>query len=78
MKVIEEEGLKDRLKGSPGCGVVEEGCVYVDKDLPGGEKRLVVIHEVLDIWLHGRVRHSNIDKIAIDVIDCLQQIGELE
>ena len=78
MKVIEEEGLKDRLKGSLGYGVVEERCVYVDKDLPEGDKRLVVIHEVLDIWLHGRVKHSKMDKIAIDIIDCLQQIGELE
>ena len=76
MKVIEEEGLR-RSIGGPGYGVIEEKCVYVDKDLSAGDKRLVVIHEVLDIWLHGRVKHSNIDKIAIDVIDCLQQIGEL-
>ena len=78
MKLIEQAGLKDFLKGSPGYGDIENKIVYVDQFLSSGEKRFVVIHEVLDIWLHKRVKHSNIDKIVIDIIDILQQLGEIE
>ena len=78
MKVIEEKGLIRKLKGSCGYGNPETKEVFVDGSLETREKSVVVIHEVLEIWLKKRVKHSNIDKIVIDIVEALQQVGELE
>ena len=75
MKVIEEAGLTNLLEGSCAYGVSDSKEIHIDKDLNKEEKRLVVIHEVLEIWLHGRVKHSNFDKIALDLKESLEQIG---
>lgn len=52
--------------------------IHIDKNLPYERRRLVTVHEVLDYYLCGRVRHSKIDQMAIDVIDALLQTGFLK
>ena len=53
------------------CGGGYKDCeeIYIDENLNFREQRLAVIHEVLDGYLRGRVKHSKIDKIACDVIE---------
>lgn len=72
------EGLKEKLLGSPACVDISDRKIYLDSDVEGVYKRLVLIHEILEIWLHGRVKHSKIDRIALDIIDVLRKEGELE
>ena len=78
IKIEEIKHLKKMLEGSDGYADKDERAIYIDSELEGAYKRLVVIHEILEIWLHGRVKHSKIDKIAIDIIEGLMKIGELE
>ena len=75
MKVIEESGLTEILEGSCAYGIFSDREVHIDKDINNEKKRLAVIHEVLEIRLKGRVRHSKFDSIALDIIDSLDQIG---
>ncbi len=72
------EGLKEKLLGSPACVDIADRKIYLDSELEGVYKRLVLIHEILEIWLHGRVKHSKIDRISLDIIDVLRKEGELE
>ena len=54
--------------------------VYVDARLENeGQKKLALVHEILDLRLNGgrkqrRVKHSFIDPLAIDIIDGLNQL----
>ena len=50
--------------------------VYIDERLSKEKQRLVLVHEVLEIHF-PRVKHSRIDKAAIDILDCLIQLGFL-
>ncbi len=77
MKVELIEGLTELLEGSPACGLTEDGIVYVDANASKEIKRLSVIHEVLEMWLGKRIKHSKFDRIALDIIDALKQIGEV-
>jgi hypothetical protein len=72
------DGLKEKLLGSPACADIEDRKIYLDSELEGAYRRLVIIHEVLEIWLHGRVKHSKIDRIALDIIEALRKEGEIE
>jgi len=76
MKVFQVKGLTGVLEGSKGYGDFESQEIYIEEDLDTiEEKRLLVIHEVLDMWLHGRIKHSKIDRISLGIIEGLQQIG---
>jgi hypothetical protein len=78
IKIEEVKHLKKMLEGSPACANKEDRAVYLDSELEGDYKRLCMIHEILEIWLQGRVKHSKIDLIAIDIIEGLRKIGEIE
>ena len=75
------EDLTKTLEGSTGYALKlnNDNCdIFIDSRLSNRERRLVAVHEVLDVHLQGKTKHSNIDKIAIDIIEALRQIGELE
>ena len=57
-----------------GYGSIEYSAIYIDENLPIEQQPLVIIHEVLDLLLRGRIRHSTIDRIGIEIIDSLQQL----
>jgi hypothetical protein len=78
IKIEEIKHLKKMLEGSAACACKEDRAIYLDSKLEGDYKRLCVIHEILEIWLSGRVKHSKIDAIAIDIIEGLREIGEIE
>ena len=78
MKIIQEEGLQNKLYGSQGYADPKNREVFIDSSLETREKSLVAIHEVLEIWLGKRIKHSKIDMIAIDIIDVMMQLGELK
>ena len=65
--VIDHENHLD-CGGGYGAG----DCVYIDERLPREKQRLVLVHEVLEIHF-PKVKHSRIDKCAIDILDCLIQ-----
>ena len=44
------------------------------QDLPDGEARLTVIHEILDKYLNGDTKHELFDKIACDILDAFEQL----
>jgi hypothetical protein len=52
-------------------------CVYIDERLSRDKQRLTLVHEVLEIHF-PRVKHSRIDRCAIDLIDCLRQLNFLD
>ena len=77
-----EEELKNQ--GADRCGELNCSCgggyavgneIHVDSGLPFERLRLVVVHEALCKELVGRIKHSGIDQVAIDIIDGLTQIG---
>jgi hypothetical protein len=91
IKVIEDRFLVETI--GCGGYVTSDGEIHIDKGLTDQEKRFLIIHEVLDMHLgstktlfkgckikpkKGIIKHSKIDKIAIDIIDALQQIGGIE
>ena len=78
IKIEEIKHLQKMLEGSPACANKEDRAIYLDSKLEGDYKRLCVIHEILEIWLQGRVKHNKIDMIAIDIIEGLRKIGELK
>jgi uncharacterized protein YfaQ (DUF2300 family) len=49
--------------------------VFVDESLNREQKRLTVLHEVLEAHLKGRIAHKRIDKVCIDQIEALIQLG---
>ena len=49
--------------------------VFIDNKAPKEKQRLTAIHEVLHAHLCGEVRHSRVEKIAIQIVDCLEQLG---
>ncbi len=61
-----------KLTCGGGYGVGD--AVYIDKRLPKEKQRLNLVHEVVELHFPG-VKHSRIDKCAIDLIDCLRQLG---
>ena len=63
----------ERMAG--GYGDPEYNAIYIDENLPLEKQPLTIIHEALNIHLKGKVRHSLIDGISIDIIDCLLQLG---
>ena len=71
--------LKERTvdESGEGCGggYGIDNTVYIDENLPIEQQPLVIIHEVLNILLYDRVSHSQIDRIGIEIIDNLQQLG---
>ena len=50
-------------------------CIFIDPRDNPQKQLLTALHEVLDGHLNGQVRHWRLDQIAIDQIDCLQQLG---
>lgn len=49
--------------------------VFVDPKNNKQKERITAIHEVLNAHIVGHVKHSRFDKMAIDIEDCLQQLG---
>ena len=49
--------------------------VFVDSNDNKPRQRLTAIHEVIDAYLHRRVAHSKIEKISIEIADCLNQLN---
>jgi len=67
---------KDNISGEKIVGGYGDlDCIYIDENLPSEKQPLTIIHEVLNIPLKHRVKHSMIDHIAIDAIGCLLQLG---
>jgi len=67
---------KDNISGEKivgGYGV--DNVIYIDENLPLEKQPLTIIHEVLNIPECFTLRLSMIDRIAIDAIDCLLQLG---
>ena len=58
-----------------GYGSIEYSAIYIDENLPIEQQPLVIMHEVLDILLKSRVKHSMIDRLGIEIIDALNQLG---
>lgn len=74
-KDIDETGLG--CGGGYGEHLESYNAVYVDENLPPEKQRLVLVHEVLEIHF-PRVKHSRIDKAAIDILDCMLQLNFLD
>ena len=70
-----KERTVDETERGCGGGYSIDNTIYVDKFIDIEKQPLVIIHEVLDLMLNGRVRHSQIDRISIEIIDNLQQLG---
>jgi len=80
MKVVLEDlsGVVDYENGldcAGGYGIPGEDEIHIDSNLSYERMRLVTIHEVLDYYLWDKVKHPKIDKIAIEIIDALMQVG---
>jgi len=72
--------VKDKLCPVTGYGVKENGDikVYVHDGDSWEQQRLTLFHEILEAELDNRVKHSLIDKLAIDLIDGASQLGFLK
>lgn len=70
------EDAKGRLCKLEGYGehLVGYKAIYVDENDSPEVQRLTAIHEVLELHLGKRVRHSLIDQIVIDIVDTLLQL----
>ena len=74
---LNQDVYKDHESGEKitgGYGVPEDNEIYIDENLPLAKQPLTIIHEVVESHLLGRARHPLVDKIAIDIIDCLLQL----
>ena len=69
--------FEDMPKGCGGGYARWEGdglSVFIDKKATPEKQRLTAIHEVLHAHLCGEVRHSRMEKVAIQIADCLEQL----
>ena len=61
------------------CGGGYTDCVtvYVDEGLPTDKQLEVLLHEVIDSYIFrrksNRLRHKDIDPLALEIIDALKQ-----
>ena len=55
-----------------------DGEVHIDKSLNPRKRRVVCVHEVLEWYLKGRVKHSLFDKIAIEILNSLDELEYTE
>lgn len=72
-----QDFYKDKLskeKITGGYGIPDYNVIYIDENLSLGKQPLTIIHEVLNLYLRKRVRHSLLDQMAIDIIDSLLQL----
>jgi len=60
-----------------GYGDKLEMAVHIDRHLNFPQLRLTTAHEILHLHLGGRIKHSKLDQLAIDLIDGLTQIGAI-
>jgi hypothetical protein len=60
-----------------GGGYGRDNEIFADPAQNKERARLVAIHEVLDQHFQGRVKHSRLDRCAIDIISALQELGLL-
>ena len=78
MKVIIEhinEIIDDNWHGGGYCNGKN---IYLSNDLPLCQRKFWVTHEVLCHYLHGRIKHSKLDDIAKDIIDCQRQVEPVD
>ena len=52
-----------------------DGDVHIDKSLNPRQRRVVAIHEVLEWYLKGRVKHSKLDPLAIEILNTLDNLN---
>jgi len=73
----------DLSKETNGCdlggGYGRGDTIYIDYNLPPEKLNLYVVHEILDLRLNGDkkkrlVKHSKIDRLAIEILEALQSI----
>ncbi len=69
------ENNEGTRKGGGGYGDRTSNTIYLHPALSMRKKRLIALHETLEIHLHGRLRHSQLDRLAIDIIEVLGQLG---
>lgn len=82
MKVIVKDlsHLKDQLIDDTceGCGGgyydSKEDIIYVDANLPLAKQKLVVAHEVLEMYLSTQIEHYFFDIIGRDILGGLEQL----
>jgi hypothetical protein len=61
-----------------GGGYGRDNEIFVDPKQNRERARLVAVHEVLDSHFQGRVKHSRLDRAAIDIIDSLIQLNLIQ
>jgi uncharacterized membrane protein len=69
--VVKEQSAGTR-RGGGGYAELSSRTIYIDPKLKSAKKILVILHEVLELDF-PEVRHSRLDRAAIDIIDALQQ-----
>ncbi len=69
------ENMPKTTGGGYACWVNDCLEVFIDIKDSHRKQRLTAVHEVLNAHIAGRVKHSRYDKMAIDIIDCLSQLG---
>ncbi len=69
------ENNEGTRKGGGGYCDKTSNTIYLHPALSMRKKRLVVLHEVLELYLAGRVKHSKLDTISIAIIELLGQLG---
>lgn len=50
-------------------------CIFIDRNAHPIKQKLTAIHEVMHAHLCGEVRHSRMEKISVQIADCLSQLG---
>ena len=70
--------VRDELSGEDcGGGYAEPFCIHVDSRLSEPMQDLVCVHETIEEFkTHStlKIRHDEIDHLAVAIIDCLKQL----
>ena len=73
---LKERTVDEAQKGcGGGYGSIEYNAIYIDENLPIEQQPLFIMHEVLHLLLKNRIKHSMIDRLGIEIIDSLNQLG---
>jgi hypothetical protein len=78
IKVEDLTDAKDHISGhDTGGGYGCDTAIYIDSRLPLDRQVEVLFHEVIDSYISrrgsNRIRHKDIDPLALDLLDALRQ-----
>lgn len=69
--------VTDEHGNSCGGGYTDGNNIYIDSRLPKDDQLEVLFHEVIDGYIlrrkSNRIRHRDIDPLALELIDALKQ-----